>query len=200
MNTNPITSVTMSRSPSITSELENLQNIGIQIPQSETVSPRRPSKILVRTLRNQTLSLKLNTKSSVQELKDMIQQQHGIPIETQQLFHHGRLLKKDDRRLSKYRVDENTTADRPVLLLQKFKAKVVCSHKVMSLYALTMDHHIKKLHPKQQINCVSTTTIAAVLEQLNLSHLSHLVKFRNYVLPYSLYIPYIFPVYFLYIS
>jgi len=106
----------------------------------------------------------------------MIEQEHGIPIENQQLFHHGRLLKKDKRRLSKYRVDEQSTSERPLLLLQKFKAKVVCSNKVMRLYSLTMDHHIHKLHPKQQISCVSTTTIASVLEQLNLSHLSHLVK------------------------
>jgi len=106
----------------------------------------------------------------------MIAREHAIPIESQQLFHHGRLLKKDQRRLSKYRVDEQSTAERPLLLLQKFKAKVVCSNKVMRLYALTMDHHIQTLHPKQQISFVSTTTIASVLEQLNLSHLSHLVK------------------------
>jgi len=132
---------------------------------------------MVRTLSDHgVLSLKLDAESqSVNELKDLIERHSGIPVETQQLFHHGRLL-KDRRRLSKYHVDEMTTSDRPILLLQKFKAKIVCSHKVMSLYRLTMDHHVKRLHPKQQIDCVSTTTVGALLEQLNLSHLSHLLK------------------------
>merc|ERR1712087_811653 len=84
---------------------------------------------------------------------------------------------KDQRSLSTYNTSATETSQQTLLLLQQFKVKVLVSKKVLSLYSMTMDHFLyKKPLPKQAVQCKSTTTIAAILDRLNLSHLMHLLK------------------------
>merc|ERR1712013_575970 len=56
--------------------------------------------------------------------------------------------------------------------------KVLVSKKVLSLFSMTSCDVLinKKPLPKQAIQCLSNTTIAAILDRLNLSHLTHLIK------------------------
>eukprot|EP01084_Bolivina_argentea_P128760 227529_1 len=147
-------------------------------------------QIFLRSLRNKTLTIHLESTATVYELKDFIERKYNIPIETQQLFHQGRLL-KNKRSLSTYKLNGQTTMTQPILLTQSFKVDVFISTKVLSLHSLAIknksnnklnkkkklnDNNNKELPSQQIIQCSSTTTIQSILKQLNLSNLSHLLK------------------------
>ena len=142
--------------------------------------------IFLRTLRNETLSLSIESSATIQELKNVIQNKYNMPVETQQLFHQGRVL-KGRKSLSAYKLNAKSTIDNPISLTQKFNVQVYISKKVLSLFSLTIkkDKKEKKknrlkcsaLLSQTTVECGSTTTVHTILESLNLSHLKHLIKF-----------------------
>jgi len=134
-------------------------------------------QICVRTLHNESLSIEIESTATVYELKELIQRQHKVPVETQELFHHGRLL-KDKRSLSTYKIDAKSTMDQPLLLSQIFNVEVFVSKKILSIYSFTNNQNEKyyQLPAQQTIECNAETTVNSMLQQLHLSNLSHLLK------------------------
>jgi len=134
-------------------------------------------QICVRTIRNKLLSVNIESTATVYELKDLIQRQHKVPVETQQLFHHGRLL-KDKRSLSAYKIDAKSTMDQPLLLSQTFNVEVFVSKKILSIYSFINNQNQKyyQLPAQQTIECSADSTVTSMLQQLHLSNLSHLLK------------------------
>jgi len=136
-------------------------------------------QVFVRTLNNETLAINISSSATVNELKDFISHAHSIPIEMQQLFHQGRLL-KNNRKLSYYKINDETTMNHPLLLTQMCNIDVFISKKVLSLYSLTDNKSSKTSKsdlPKQNsVECSPNTTVNSILKQLNLDHLSHLLK------------------------
>eukprot|EP01083_Nonionella_stella_P297844 1011219_1 len=109
-------------------------------------------QIFLRSLRNKTLTIHLESTATVYELKDFIERKYNIPIETQQLFHQGRLL-KNKRSLSTYKLNGQTTMTQPILLTQSFKVDVFISTKVLSLHSLAIKNKSNnKLNKKKKLN------------------------------------------------
>lgn len=133
-------------------------------------------QVFVRTLNNQILTININNNATVNELKDFIFIAHCIPIKMQHLYHQGRLL-KDNRKLSYYKINDNSTMKHPLLLKQIFNINIFISKKVLSLYSLTNDKNKINLAKQNFIECDANTSVNSILKQLNLFHLSHLLKF-----------------------
>eukprot|EP01083_Nonionella_stella_P028963 79845_1 len=133
-------------------------------------------QLCLRTLRNETLNIHVEATATVYELKSFVYRKYHIPVETQQLFHQGRLL-KDKRCLSTYKLNAQSTMVQPILLTQALDVQVIISQKVLSLHSLSLrNRKANKLSTQQRIQCGETTTTNAILKQLHLSHLSHLLK------------------------
>jgi len=132
-------------------------------------------QVFVRTLNNQTLTINISSNATINELKEFIFIAHLIPIQMQQLYQQGRLL-KNNRKLSYYKINDNSTMKHPLLLTQIFNINVFISKKVLSLYSLNGDKN-KNILPKQNcVECHPNTSVNSILKQLNLHHLSHLLK------------------------
>eukprot|EP01084_Bolivina_argentea_P173255 300089_1 len=127
-------------------------------------------QILIRTLRNKTLCIDLESNSTVNALKYHISRKYDIAVESQQLFYEGREL-KDRRSISSYKICTNSTLRQPILLTQKFKIQIFVSKKVLSLHSLISNNDRNRLCSQTTIHCTSTTTISSIIKKLNLVNL-----------------------------
>jgi len=140
------------------------------------------NNLFIRTLDNKTLTVNISGVDTVAALKQTIDSKYSIPVQMQQLFNRGELL-KDNRPIAYYKLDADHTAKHPLLLTQIFSVDVYISSKVLSLCTLSapfkndaVADNTQSLTSQQSIECNSSTTVTSILKQLNLGHLSHLLK------------------------
>lgn len=75
-----------------------------------TRKPAEPAliEVFVITLLNRTLTLKINPKSTVAQLKLMIEKEEGFPVDKMRLIYAGRQL-EDSKTLNYYGIKEGST-------------------------------------------------------------------------------------------
>lgn len=71
---------------------------------------RKPAliEVFVKTLLNKSLTLKINPKSTVAQLKLMIEKEEGFPVDKMRLIYAGRQL-EDSKTLNNYGIKEGST-------------------------------------------------------------------------------------------